>query len=338
MSEPPDPLARMESRLAAGAPAVHLTGPRGAGKSALLAELERRAAGRARVVRLAPSPATAAGVCERTLAHLGLTSRGDPLAALRAAAAETGDTALTLVLVDDADALPGCETARLRDLAEASRGRLRFVLAARSEPLPTARTLVGVDPANEVALGGPASEPPAPGPPAPAATRSLPVPGAAQAPRARASAPTATRRRPAPLRPSATARRAGRRLAVAAAVLAMLGAAGLLARVPVRRLPELLGGADAAQRAPAVATPLRTAQTPARPTPPPSPPAPPVRVGINASPWARIELDGRPLGETPLGDVAVPAGVHHFRARMSDGRVLERRVEIGPDRRHVVFR
>jgi hypothetical protein len=63
-----------------------------------------------------------------------------------------------------------------------------------------------------------------------------------------------------------------------------------------------------------------------------------VRVGINASPWAEIELDGEPLGPTPLGGVAVRAGGHRFRARMSDGRVIERQVEIAPGQRHVVFR
>jgi hypothetical protein len=37
----------------------------------------------------------------------------------------------------------------------------------------------------------------------------------------------------------------------------------------------------------------------------------PIRVQINAKPWAQVFLDGTrltPLGQTPLGDVAVPIG------------------------------
>ncbi len=34
------------------------------------------------------------------------------------------------------------------------------------------------------------------------------------------------------------------------------------------------------------------------------------RVSINAIPWAHVSIDGRPVGETPLADVSVPAGEH----------------------------
>lgn len=67
--------------------------------------------------------------------------------------------------------------------------------------------------------------------------------------------------------------------------------------------------------------------------------APPaiVRVGINAVPWAVIEVDGIELGETPLAGIGIPAGPHTFRARMPDGSVREQTVEIDAINRHVVF-
>jgi hypothetical protein len=70
----------------------------------------------------------------------------------------------------------------------------------------------------------------------------------------------------------------------------------------------------------------------------PAVPPPEVEIGINASPWAHVEMDGRALGTTPLGGVRVPAGPHVFRARMADGRWLERRIVIGPGEHTLVFR
>jgi type II secretory pathway predicted ATPase ExeA len=60
-------------------------------------------------------------------------------------------------------------------------------------------------------------------------------------------------------------------------------------------------------------------------------------VQINAMPWATIEIDGQDFGETPLAGVPLPGGSHSFRARMPDGRVIERVVEIDADNRFVVF-
>jgi hypothetical protein len=71
---------------------------------------------------------------------------------------------------------------------------------------------------------------------------------------------------------------------------------------------------------------------------PPSAPAPAeVQVHINATPWARVQVDGRPLGITPLGNVPLTAGQHDFRAEFPDGRVLERRVDVNETRRHIAF-
>jgi type II secretory pathway predicted ATPase ExeA len=69
--------------------------------------------------------------------------------------------------------------------------------------------------------------------------------------------------------------------------------------------------------------------------------APPVEstisVQVNARPWANIEVNGVDLGPTPIAGIPLLAGPHHFRARMPDGRVIERTVVISADDRFVVF-
>ena len=76
----------------------------------------------------------------------------------------------------------------------------------------------------------------------------------------------------------------------------------------------------------------------------PSAPAPrvaevaPVPVHINATPWATIEVDGVALGETPIAGALLVPGNHLFRARMPDGRVIEKTVQIGADTRYVTFK
>jgi type II secretory pathway predicted ATPase ExeA len=63
----------------------------------------------------------------------------------------------------------------------------------------------------------------------------------------------------------------------------------------------------------------------------------PVPVHVNATPWATIAVDGVDLGETPIAGVPLVPGTHRFTARMPDGRVVERTVEIDAKRRHVSF-
>lgn len=94
---------------------------------------------------------------------------------------------------------------------------------------------------------------------------------------------------------------------------------------------------EAAKPAP---EPAREAPMPPAPTPPKpaATAAPPVSVAINAAPWATIEIDGREVGETPLAGIMLPSGPHAFRARLPDGRVVERSVEIDPKNRFVTFR
>lgn len=66
-------------------------------------------------------------------------------------------------------------------------------------------------------------------------------------------------------------------------------------------------------------------------------PIEPVAVSVNAVPWAEIEVDGIVVGVTPLANLPLVPGPHVVRARMPDGRTLERRVEIGPETRHLSF-
>jgi hypothetical protein len=64
---------------------------------------------------------------------------------------------------------------------------------------------------------------------------------------------------------------------------------------------------------------------------------PPIPVDINATPWATIEVDGVDLGETPIARAPLAPGSHVFRARMPDGHVIERTVQITPETRYVTF-
>jgi hypothetical protein len=62
-----------------------------------------------------------------------------------------------------------------------------------------------------------------------------------------------------------------------------------------------------------------------------------VSVSLNARPWARIEVDGRDVGLTPLAGLRLTQGAHRFRARLADGRVIERTVQIDSGSNRVVF-
>ncbi|HVN38307.1 MAG TPA: AAA family ATPase [Myxococcota bacterium] len=95
----------------------------------------------------------------------------------------------------------------------------------------------------------------------------------------------------------------------------------------------------AATPAPAPTTPVPAPQA-ERPATAPKPAARSTQridVSINATPWAVIEVDGRELGETPLGGIALDRGTHHFVARFPNGRVVERSVEIDASHRALVF-
>jgi hypothetical protein len=69
-----------------------------------------------------------------------------------------------------------------------------------------------------------------------------------------------------------------------------------------------------------------------RPAPAPAPPArkASARLSIDSDPFAVIELDGKPLGTTPLYQLPVPPGRHALRAETGDGRVQRRAIDLAP--------
>lgn len=108
--------------------------------------------------------------------------------------------------------------------------------------------------------------------------------------------------------------------------------------------------APAPERAPAVvAMPVSYTPVPAAQAPPPAEPEPVVaeatpepveeliRISVNADPWARIQVDGRDVGVTPMSDLQLAPGAHRFRVRFPDGRVIERSVHVDALRDHIRF-
>ncbi len=89
--------------------------------------------------------------------------------------------------------------------------------------------------------------------------------------------------------------------------------------------------ADLAKSQPADPSPVGALATAA------AAPAGTLAVNVNASPWARIEIDGVDVGETPLAGIPLRPGPHTFRAQLPDGRLVERTLEIDAQHRHVVF-
>jgi len=64
---------------------------------------------------------------------------------------------------------------------------------------------------------------------------------------------------------------------------------------------------------------------------------PTVKIAINATPWALIEIDGEQVGETPLAGVELAVGRHRFLARMPDGSVRERVTHVDAGSGAVLF-
>jgi hypothetical protein len=79
-----------------------------------------------------------------------------------------------------------------------------------------------------------------------------------------------------------------------------------------------------------------SAEASAASAPPPAPVAR-ARLSINARPWARIELDGRVLGTTPLADLPVEPGSYVVRAVLPDGRRVERALRVGTRDVYIAF-
>jgi len=92
---------------------------------------------------------------------------------------------------------------------------------------------------------------------------------------------------------------------------------------------------------PQVPEPARASAPPEAGEPPSAAVAPipaPVEININASPWARVRVDGRDLGDTPLGRVSLEPGPRRFELRFGDGRVASETIEVSPSLAFLSFR
>jgi hypothetical protein len=63
----------------------------------------------------------------------------------------------------------------------------------------------------------------------------------------------------------------------------------------------------------------------------------PIHVGINSDPWSTSPWMALDFGSTPLS-IPLSPGTHRFRAKMADGRVVEKEIEVAEGRNEVVFR
>ncbi|HVH68064.1 MAG TPA: PEGA domain-containing protein [Gemmatimonadales bacterium] len=108
---------------------------------------------------------------------------------------------------------------------------------------------------------------------------------------------------------------------------------------PVRAKPEPMPPRASApapvklpppRRAPARApTPSATPIT----TPPPDRYAEPALLAVNAIPWGSVFIDGRPVGNTPLIDITLPAGTHRLRVERDGFRPYDRMISLAPGQR-----
>jgi MSHA biogenesis protein MshM len=152
--------------------------------------------------------------------------------------------------------------------------------------------------------------------------------------------------------PEAEPARSRRSLRTAVLLVALtLAVASALLRRPDEPSRPVPAAAPAAEATPAVEAipapePERPAGGPGASGPEAAPAAPTgavtpasgtLAVNLNAVPWARVEIDGIDVGETPLAGVPLRPGPHAFRAYLPDGRIVERTVEIDAANRHVAF-
>ena len=55
------------------------------------------------------------------------------------------------------------------------------------------------------------------------------------------------------------------------------------------------------------------------------------RISINAAPWAEVDIDGKPAGETPLANLSLPIGTHEVTFRHPQFGVKKQTVVIKVD-------
>ena len=357
-----------ESRRAA----LVLAAAPGMGKTLLLKLFAARTGERPRAVYVPNPDCDPDGLSRWALEALGRAARGDAGAALASAAREGGGL---ILLLDDAELLPAASASWLFELARASAGCVRIVLAVADDARGAAfAAALGAD-AELVALDTPMSR--------------AEVDRYVRAELARAQAKRALRAYfDDPTRAALHARTGGvpallQREAAAIVSRVELGHAARGAAWAAPPRPALwlalgflagfaaIHGFDAvrlgggAQPAPVPVSAAPPAIAPAPAAAPPSSSAPAavaapeaqaavaesavpaaaaqasararIVASVNADPWAEIEIDGRSAGETPLAEIPLSPGRHRFAARMPDGRVLEREVDIQASRRRVVF-
>jgi hypothetical protein len=226
--------------------------------------------------------------------------------------------------------------------------RERLVGPASSEPAPAD--------ASQAETGGPAdaepggASPPVPQPGAPARAGPETTAPAADTPD-RAPGTRATTQAPAPTPAAATGPETMRTPGVEASAdpqgTREPRAPAAVAQTPADRAPAAAVETPAAiaetAETPGDRATAGTAETPAAPAAadavetPAVEAAAPVGVNINAQPWARIVIDDREIGITPLGGVPLSPGLHRVRAHMADGRVVEREFEVSEENRHLVI-
>lgn len=196
--------------------------------------------------------------------------------------------------------------------------RLREPAPAGPAPAPATQPRAPAE-QESAALPAPSSATPvAPAPPSPRPAPIAPTPSST--PPSPQPAPADETPRPAPVPPAAAPTRA-----------APTG--------PRNEVPARAASPAEAPIQPAAAPPAPAQAPPRDERAPQAKPMPvPVSVAVNSTPWATIEIDGREVGDTPLAGIQVPPGPHVFRARFSNGRVVERTVTIDAKNRFVSFR
>ena len=343
----------------------------GPGKTFLLRALPQRLPDALRVVHLSDvSTATESEICAQILGALGQEPGLDPEARLLGWLRELASRGAALVLlIDDAGSLPAATLRSLGRLAAASQPGLRLALVvavhSRSDDDAVAQVVaalgVGVEkvvldtpleqaetrllaraafdrtaPRGEV--GGGSSEEgftairtPRPRGSGPRARRWL-LPATAAL--GIALAPLAVSRVAVPNAPRPVARELERVVDRSEPIRAPLPAPAERALPrPVAKCAEPDAGAGTVGSAGSEDAPQPAVTT----RPAPETALRPIPVSLNAQPWARIEVDGRDVGVTPLADLPIAPGLHRFRAHLPDGRVIERAVRVDAYRDHISF-
>lgn len=308
----------------------------GSQKSLLLRSFPEHVAPRLRAAAVSLGGLADDAVCAAILAALGQTDTGNAQAQLLAMARDLASQGSGLaLLLEDASLLSPETLGRLRGLALAARPGLR--LAFCIPPAGAAGHAHASAVVEAFGLGAQKL----------IVDDAVERPGCARVPSVPPGAISRPQETLGPSTRPAHARRrvsAGGMLALAAALFVTGGLRGGDSAQDVAAPPPPERGSARVQTAALLPT-RASAPAPDPPRRVPGPaldasrraPVAQVAVNLNARPWARIEVDGRDVGPTPIAGLRLAAGEHAFRARLPDGRVLERRLRIDAYRNRVTF-